>query len=80
MTHRKRHPDELDPLEAALNRYSAAFFTTRPHSSSARASRVGRSPVCSVRIRPAACTHTPDRCRAAACEAYVRRSQTLRCP
>ncbi len=25
MTHRKRHPDELDPLEAALNRYSAAF-------------------------------------------------------
>ena len=25
MTRRKRHPDELDPLEAALNRYSAAF-------------------------------------------------------
>ena len=25
MTHRKRHPDELDPLEAALNRYAAAF-------------------------------------------------------
>lgn len=25
MTRRKRRPDEADPLEAALNRYSAAF-------------------------------------------------------
>ena len=25
MTHRKRRPDEADPLEAALNRYAAAF-------------------------------------------------------
>ena len=30
MTHRKRHPDELDPLGAALNRYSAAFPWQRP--------------------------------------------------